>query len=150
MPTQKSGRGFLKFGAFVFIGLFLVGKCVSDADQKVQHQAALEKAWPTCKSDFHLCKDNSDLANHYEKMSDAQFNCYWQAKDMAKYGEPKFETYKFPSFLPGETAPKDGRLILIDTRAQFQNGFGAWVHSRVACNYDFSTGTVLNVSINGQ
>jgi hypothetical protein len=38
-------------------------------------------------------------------------------------------------------------VTLIERDAQFQNGFGAMVHSQVICKYDMKEKTVLDVTI---
>jgi hypothetical protein len=74
---------------------------------------------------------------------------------MAKYGTPDwgkgwFSGFPFTSYLPGDSAAETGKMTLIDNKAKFQNGFGAMVHVRVSCVYDFNTKSVEDVNISEQ
>jgi hypothetical protein len=91
---------------------------------------------PTCKSDWRLCSDNADLINHYSGISDAQVACMLNAEKLAKYGTPDFPWSSFGRFYDGISYLKSGVITLVETGAQFSNGFGAMVHSTVTCTYD--------------
>ena len=45
---------------------------------------------------------------------------------------------------PALTSPD---LVLVERDAQFQNGFGAMVHSRVECTYDLAGKKVIDIKI---
>jgi hypothetical protein len=93
--------------------------------------------------------DNSDLVNNYLPDHDAQIDCELEAQSRARYGDPKFPS-RFGTFLKGNDYPKTGIAILIENEAQFQNGFGAMVHSTVRCTYDLRAKRVLNVEISSR
>jgi hypothetical protein len=77
-----------------------------------------------------------------------QFRCKDEARRLAKYGEPKFPSLvAFGTFLRGDDYIKTGVVTLFEDEAQFQNGFGAMVHSTVKCKYDLNSEKVVNVSI---
>ena len=101
---------------------------------------------PSCASDWTVCKDNADMANNFRGWSNIPFACKLAAEDRAKYGSPKWPWFAFGSFLPGDDY-RSGKVTLIERDAQFQNGFGAMVHSRVICKYDMKEKTVLDVTI---
>jgi hypothetical protein len=83
-----------------------------------------------CKTDWTRCTDNADLMNEYDGTRDAQFACKLEAGQRAKYGDPKFGWLDyFDRFHKGDDYPKTGIAILIENDAQFQNAFGAMVHS---------------------
>lgn len=103
---------------------------------------------PSCKTEWRLCKDNSDLANNYREMSKAQVACKIRADDSAKYGAPEWPWLVFSSFLPGADAPKVGILTLIEKDAKFSNAFGAMQRVTVICVYDFVSHTVTDIQIN--
>lgn len=107
-----------------------------------------EKANPTCKSNWRLCSDNADLINHFTDISRGQVGCEIEAKKLAKYGDPKFPSFYFSTFHRGNEYIKTGIVTLIEPDAQFQNAFGAMVHSTVTCTYDLNSDRVLNVTIN--
>lgn len=101
---------------------------------------------PTCKKDWHACKDNADVVNSYDGWSMVQVRCKDSAKESAKYGTPDFPWFSFGTFTRGDDYVKTGIATSIEQDAQFSNGFGAMVHSRVVCLYDLNKGTVLNVT----
>jgi hypothetical protein len=101
-----------------------------------------------CKSDWTRCIDNSDLVNNYLEDHSAQNDCKSEAVKRARYGDPKFPwLYYFDTFYKGDQYPKTGIAILIEKDAQYQNGFGAMVHSEVTCTYDLRAKRVLNIEI---
>lgn len=102
---------------------------------------------PACQSDWTKCADNADIVNHYSRYSNAQVACKLEANKRARYGTPVWPWLAFSSFRVGSDYVKTGTAILIEPDAQFQNGFGAMVHSRVTCVYDLRAGQVLNVDI---
>jgi hypothetical protein len=53
----------------------------------------------------------------------------------------------FGRFYNNSSAAKSGTVTLIENDAQFQNGFGAMVHSTATCTYDLNTKQVTNVVI---
>jgi hypothetical protein len=66
----------------------------------------------------------------------------------AQYGDPKFPwLFPFSTFYKGDQYLKTGIAILIEKDAQYQNGFGAMVHSEVKCTYDLRAKQVLNIEI---
>ncbi len=53
----------------------------------------------------------------------------------------------FTYFRSGSDYPKTGKAILGEHDAQFQNAFGAMVHSTVECTYDLNAKEVTDVTI---
>ncbi|HWK96210.1 MAG TPA: hypothetical protein VNR39_12390 [Pseudolabrys sp.] len=100
-----------------------------------------------CRVDWRQCADNSDMANNFNGWVDVKVQCQRQADDRAKYGSPKWPWLAFSSFLGGSDYVKTGQVTAIEPDAQFQNGFGAWVRSRVVCRYDLNAGKVTDVFI---
>lgn len=105
----------------------------------------------TCKQDWHKCKDNSDMANNYEKNYEARATCKMASEKNAEYGTPEFPGFwaggAFGAYKLGNDAPKTGIIQLIESNAKFQNQFGAMVHSTVLCNYDFKSQKVVDLHI---
>jgi hypothetical protein len=141
--------GYAVLGVVTIVGL---GQLASP-DQPTPPPSAPAAAAATtapvspCKSDWTKCADNSDMANNFDGMSTARYECRRQAIDMAKYGTPEFPwLFYFTAFYPG-TNYSSGIVTVIETDAQFQNGFGAMVHSRVVCKYDLRTKMVIDVSV---
>jgi hypothetical protein len=105
----------------------------------------------SCKTNWTLCTDNADLENNYLVDSSAPFECKEEAIKRAKYGDPKFPwAYPFSTFYTGDQYPKTGIAILVEKEAQYQNGFGAMVHSQVTCTYDLRAKKVLNIEISAE
>lgn len=104
-----------------------------------------------CIDDFHACKDNEDLVNHYKKIYHGRADCKIKANESAEYGSPQWPGFwsggAFSSFGMGDDAPKTGVITLFEPNAQFQNGFGAMVHSTVRCVYDLNSEVVRDLQI---
>jgi hypothetical protein len=112
-----------------------------DNDNKIASQE------PICRNDWHKCTSNTDLANNYNGMSLARFDCEYDAKNLAKYGDPKFPTSSFGTFLTGNSFLSTKRITLIEQDAQFQNGFGAMMHVEITCIYDLEAKKVVDVKL---
>ncbi|GCE79378.1 hypothetical protein [Komagataeibacter oboediens] len=104
-----------------------------------------------CADDFHACKDNEELVNKYNKIYRGQAACKTKADGAAEYGSPQWPGFwsggAFGSFRMGDDAPKTGLITLVEPNAQFQNGFGAMVHSTVTCVYDLNNDVVRDIQI---
>jgi hypothetical protein len=100
-----------------------------------------------CRSDWTKCADNEQLVNNYRNWSDVQVECKYAANDRAKYGDPVWPWIPFGSFLKGNNYVTSGIATAVEPDAQFSNGFGAKVRSRVTCIYDLRTRRVTDVSI---
>jgi hypothetical protein len=138
--TQKNSSGCSGLLILVLIGivaLIVIGS----------YQDGGNKITPTCKSDWHLCSDNADLINNYAEITRGQAYCKIEAEKLAKYGTPKFPWLAFSTFSRGSDYVKTGIVILLEKDAQFQNGFGAMVHSTVTCRYNLNLKEVLDASV---
>lgn len=100
-----------------------------------------------CASDWIQCADNAELVNNYSKYYEVQSACKREATDQARYGTPSWPWIPFGTFLKGTDYVTSGKVTAIESDAQFQNGFGAMVHSRVTCSYDLRAHKVLWVTI---
>jgi hypothetical protein len=125
----------------------------SSADPKT-HEEEVQK--DSCRNDWHQCKDNAQLVNNNSSFADIlydgpNYKCQRAANNMAQYGTPIWPSgwlsYPFGSFYPGTNYITSGRAILIEPDTQFQNMYGAMVHSRVECIYDLRAQRVINVDI---
>jgi hypothetical protein len=100
-----------------------------------------------CNSDWSKCADNSQMANNFKEWSRGKVACKYAANEKARYGTPVWPWLAFSSFYPGTNYVTSGIAVLIERDAQFQNGFGAMVHSRVECTYDLRAEKVTDVII---
>ena len=100
-----------------------------------------------CRSDWSKCADNEQLVNNYSDWSKVQVECKMEAEHEAEYGSPSWPWLAFGNFLKGKDYVSTGVATAIEPDAQFQNGFGAMVHSTVTCEYDLRTQKVTNISI---
>ena len=71
----------------------------------------------------------------------------YAAKKLAKYGSPSFPFIYFTRFHRGSDYVRTGLATLIEPEAEFQNGYGAMVHSVVTCKYDLNSQQVVDVSV---
>ncbi|WP_315736290.1 MULTISPECIES: zinc ribbon domain-containing protein [unclassified Bradyrhizobium] len=137
---KKANRGCAS--VFVLLLVFIgVGAIIGDRDDEK------EKANPTCKSDWRRCSDNADLVNNFRDISYGQASCKTEAQKLAKFGEPKFPFLAFSTFYKGDNYVKSGIVTLVEKEAQFQNGFGAMVHSTVICKYDLNIKQAVDVKV---
>lgn len=142
MPTRISAPiGIFILGGILFVALWSSGGGGGGDVQPVS----------LCKSDWTKCADNAEIANHYSQWFDAQFACKQAAIKQARYGTPVFPSlYFFSQFYPGTGYVTTGTATLVEPDAQFQNGFGAMVHSRVTCTYDLRAERVVSVNISAE
>jgi hypothetical protein len=101
-----------------------------------------------CGDDWRQCVDNTQLVDHYDGYSRVQSACQRRATEMARYGDPDFPWLSFGTYFTGTDYVETGIAVSIEPRAQFQNGFGAMVNTRVVCRYDLRAGEVLSVELN--
>jgi hypothetical protein len=85
--------------------------------------------------------------NHFSDITRGSASCMYAAKKLAKYGSPSFPFIYFGGFHSGNDYVRTGLATLIESDAEFQNAYGAMVHSVVTCNYDLSSQKVVNVSV---
>jgi hypothetical protein len=135
-----------RFGFFKGIGLILLLMFAVAVFRNVDGSASSPAA-AACSSDWTKCTDNADLINHYSELYKAKTGCKISAEEKALYGTPKWPWLSFGRFFAGVNYVQTGRATLIEPDAQFQNGFGAMVHSRVLCVYDLKTDRVVSIDI---
>jgi hypothetical protein len=105
------------------------------------------KANNPCQSDWSKCTDNADVVNHYSDWISVQAACKIAATHQAKYGSPTWPWGSFGSFFEGNSYVTSGIAVAVEPDAQFSNGFGAMVHSKVICTYDLRAKKVISASI---
>lgn len=122
------------------VAVLIIGFLIWAANEGAKIEKA-EKANPTCISDYTKCKDDDDLIEHHETKDGFSMSiaCESEAKNLAKYGTPKFSFPPFPRYFKGQLYIVTGRATLLDDDAQFQNGFGAYENVMARCQYDLKT-----------
>jgi hypothetical protein len=134
--------------AVVVVGLIAVALSYGSEDAK--KAAFIGPPAPrvtVCKDDWRKCADNSDLINQYGEISTVKNDCRRHADDLAKYGKPEWPWIAFGRYWGGTDYVAKGIARLQEDDAEFQNGFGAMVRSRVTCTYDLAKQQVINVTI---
>lgn len=104
---------------------------------------------PTCAANWRSCTSDEEVANNWYGWSGLRHECERAASAQAKYGEPKWPSYAFGHYrhpTDGTSFVGEGKAILVEPDAQFQNMFGAMVHVRLWCFYDLANGRVSDVS----
>jgi hypothetical protein len=144
-PQSKSRpRGLL---AILFV-LITVAVIVNHANEPGSTKSAKDDAKDdSCRSEWIKCADNEQLVNQYSDWSLVQVRCERAATDQARYGSPDWPWLPFGTFHKGTNYVTTGIAVAIEPDAQFSNGFGAKVHSRVTCTYDLRAKRVTDVSI---
>jgi hypothetical protein len=141
-PTWKAAPRWIRWGfVAVVVGLLM---WVAPANRSSTPQVP---KIADCSSDWTKCSDNADLVNNYSNWTHVQASCKVEASRQARYGTPVWPWGVFGSFYKGNTYITSGTAIAVEPDAQFQNGFGAMVHSQVTCTYDLRAERVLSVDI---
>src|SRR6185503_4734185 len=144
-PKDTKSKGAANIGCSIALGLFLLVFFAGYLSNRAENNR--EAANPTCKSDWRRCSDNADLVNNYNGVISAQVACRIEADSRARYGTPEWPFLPFGTFTTGDQYVKTGKAIFIEQDANFQNGFGAMVRSRVTCSYDLNGKKVVDVII---
>jgi DNA-directed RNA polymerase subunit RPC12/RpoP len=143
-------------GIGCLVAIALIGGLIAIGSSEDSTKKAKEAANPTCVSNWHLCKDSADFVDHFNgKMGDHDdwdwngigIQCKDAAEAEARYGSPVWPSMSFGHYHAGDDYVRSGVAVAFEPDAQFQNGFGAMVHSHVTCQYDLSAGKVLNVDV---
>jgi hypothetical protein len=125
-------------------------KRAADAEQARAEAAAAAKAEAAkeaCRSNWASCADNSQIANNYRGWDLAKVRCKREAESRARFGTPVWPWLSFSTYRSGTDYVKTGIGVLIEPDAQFQNGFGAMVHTKVTCSYSLVLEQVTNIDI---
>jgi hypothetical protein len=142
-PETKGLRGPRNRRGLGILLLIIIGLAVLFHGSNTSKGTNERPPNPLCESDWTRCIDNADLMNNYLYHNpEPQVNCKHEAMKRAQYGDPKFPWL--------DQYPKIGIAILIEKDAQYQNGFGAMVHSEVKCTYDLRAKQVLNIEISSR
>jgi hypothetical protein len=142
-----------KMGCLTVIGiLFAIGfgiSLLSNNDSNTTGSANNKAAstQPDCRTDWTKCPDNEALVNDYNGWVEVQVACKRSATKQARYGTPEWPWLSFSTFRKGSDYATTGTAIAIEPDAQFSNGFGAMVHSKVICQYDLRKKQVIDISI---
>ena len=96
-----------------------------------------------CKNDWKKCVDNGMLINNYSGMSDVKSYCKVEANSRAQYGSPEWGWSNFGTYFVGNNYVKTGIIKIQDNNVKFQNGFGAMKKSRVTCEFDLKSNSVI-------
>jgi hypothetical protein len=152
-PLAKSAvntpHNKVSFGRFIVLVLFLVGVMIYWNSGNNQTTAPTEHD-DSCRADWQKCADNGQLVNHYSDWSHVQVECKNAANGQAKYGNPDWPWFPFGTFHAGNNYITSGIAIAVEPDAQFSNGFGGMVHSRVTCTYDLRAKRVTSVDISAK
>jgi hypothetical protein len=77
---------------------------------------------PSCKTDWHLCTDNSDLVNNNNSIISAQVDCKSKANDMAKFG-PRMAFSRASSSVVANWKQVSRSPVIASHQANFWNEF---------------------------
>jgi hypothetical protein len=145
-PKDPNRAGKRFFGVALLGAIVLMWVAVKTTPESTSTASASTAA--TCVADWSKCTDNSEMANNYKGWTHAHYECKRAAEEQAKYGDPKWPWLAFGTFYKGDDYVKTGIGRLVEPKAQFQNGFGAWARVEVVCSYDLRADKVQRVLIN--
>jgi hypothetical protein len=146
-PTPRSPIEVAGIVALLLIAvaIFAYG---TKSENSTDHSASKEDPQLiACRSDWSKCADNVQLLREYRDWYKVQSACSLAGDERAKYGTPKWPWGSFGTVLEGNDYVTSGVAVAIAPDVQFQNGFGAWAHTRVTCKYDLRAKSVLSVDI---
>jgi len=139
-------RGLARF-CLAIIGVPVVYAMIVGGGKSESGSTPAAATETACKSDWTKCGDTRDIANNWSGYDRVRSECKREANKLAKYGDPKWPwAFAFSTFHPDEKTIETGTITAIEKDAQFQNGFGAWGHVEVTCEYDLRQKKVLNVN----
>jgi len=130
-----------KRAVLVVIGLFVASSVLTMLTKSPPSLAP-----STCASDWARCASNEELAKNYNRWWDVRRECKREADARARY-KTEWPWEAFGTFNVGNSYIASGKAVAIEPEAQFQNGFGAMVRSRVTCTYDLRADRVISVDI---
>ena len=99
-----------------------------------------------CQTDWTKCTSQEQLIEDYRNISSIRSLCKREANKRAKY-ETDWSWIPFGSYYPNENSVQTGKLTLVDNEVKFQNGFGAFVKTKITCDYDLKADKLLYVNI---
>jgi hypothetical protein len=89
--------------------------------------------------------------NNFDRYVHVKTACKRDAEKNARYGTPQWPGFwqggSFGNFRPGMDYVSTGVVTAIEPDAQFQNGYGAMVHSTVICKYDLAHESVISIDV---
>lgn len=113
------------------------------------NKASEPAAITECRSDWKKCTTGDDILRHYKSQhgtgAKLAFECQWEAKKRARYGEPQWPDRPF---IEGFLDKNNGIVILTEDDAKFQNGFGVYGKTRVLCTFDLNQDRVTDIQLN--
>jgi hypothetical protein len=124
------------------VGLVVIGALVTDNGS---HDAS--EAQTGCRTDYLECSDLKQALDENDEILSASTTCQMRAEDRAKYGETEFPWTPFGSAKVDGSNLRQGRIVLVEHDAQFQNGFGAMQNVTVECHYDLISDRVTALDI---
>jgi hypothetical protein len=115
-------------------------EAAAQAVAKRAEEQRLARAPQACKTDYRQCLNMEMLINNYRGIPAARKDCEERTGDIAKWSyrfgsTPTFTTY-YNSDYEFKQVMTEGIMRLVESDAQFQNGFGAWKRQKVVCSYD--------------
>jgi hypothetical protein len=139
----------LKLWLFLLlVGGTVVGIASTTPNTEQQQRQEQLDATPSCRTDWHLCKDNLDILVRYDedKVWHMKSECKRETNKLVKFGDPQWTWDYFAATNHGTDAVEYGVMTLIDTDVKLQNQFGTYGHAKVVCGVNLATGKVLSVN----
>ena len=134
-PIRRRSRKLGYLGTFLLIVLLLI-------THSYLWGGAGDRS--SCDSNWHACRDNADLMNHYSRVDDMRSACDDRAGSIR---HPESATKSFNLFRNGDDYIKTGVAELIDKNSLAQNQFGTWVDVGVVCDYDMGKNAVTSLQM---
>jgi hypothetical protein len=103
----------------------------------------------SCSADWHQCKNDVDLFQNYQGISEIQTACKAGVETATK-SEIRWPSPYFAYFRGSEatkTAVESGVLLLIEPNVQYPNELGAMLYSTITCSYDLNQHKVAGLTV---
>ncbi len=111
----------------------------SEKEIKPQETDAERNYRTSCSNDYKFCKNNADVINLNKKVSaEISVSCKLAAekKAISTVDWGGWLKYNFGMFSVGNSALKDGKIVVTDDVAMYQNEFGAKIKKKTRCEYN--------------
>ena len=102
-----------------------------------------------CSTDWHQCKNDVDLFQNFQGISDIQAACKAGVESATK-SEIRWPSPYFSYFRGSEatkTTVESGVVFLIEPNVQYPNELGAMLYSTITCSYDLNQRKVVGLTV---
>ena len=105
----------------------------------------------SCSTDYTSCKNNTDIVNINTKLNREIIAACIVASEnnaISTIDWGGFTSVNFGSFVPGDSALNENKIVLIDESAMYTNKFGAKIKAKTTCVFNLKENKVESIFVN--